>query len=72
MCLHESKKEDKDHESIQSSTTPDLGYYQWESNKLTIRHHNREARGQAFPAGDHKASINRHARKHNKQKTEIT
>ena len=25
-----------------------------------------------FPAGDHKASINRRARKHNKNKTEIT
>ena len=25
-----------------------------------------------FPAGDHKASINRGARKHNKYKTEIT
>ena len=25
-----------------------------------------------FPAGDHKASINRHARNHNKHKTEIT
>ena len=25
-----------------------------------------------FPAGDHKASINRQARKHNKNKTEIT
>ena len=25
-----------------------------------------------FPAGDHTSSINRHARKHNKHKTEIT
>ena len=25
-----------------------------------------------FPAGDHKASINRHTRKYNKNKTEIT
>ena len=25
-----------------------------------------------FPAGDHKASIKRHTRKHNKNKTEIT
>ena len=25
-----------------------------------------------FPAGDHKASINRHTRQHNKHKTEIT
>ena len=32
--LIQSKKEGKDQESIQSSTTPDPGY-QWESNKLT-------------------------------------
>ena len=36
-------------ESIQSSTTPDPGY-RWESNKLTVRHHNREPRGQPFPS----------------------
>ena len=41
----QSKKEGKDQESIQSSTGPDPGY-QWESNKLTIRHHKREPRGQ--------------------------
>ena len=34
-----------DQESIQSSTTPDPGY-QWESNKLTVRHHRRELRSQ--------------------------
>ena len=33
-----SKKEGKDQESIQSSTTPDPGY-QWESDNVTIRHH---------------------------------
>ena len=38
----------KDQESIQSSTTPDPGY-QWESDKLTVRHHRREPRGQPFP-----------------------
>ena len=32
--LIQSKKDGKDQESIQSSTTPDPGY-QWESNKLT-------------------------------------
>ena len=66
-----SKKETKDQESIQSSTTPDPGY-QWKSDNFTIRHHKREPRGQPFPAGDHKASINRRARKRNKNKTEIT
>ena len=39
-----SKKEGKDQESIQSSTTPDPGY-QWESNNVTITHHKREPRG---------------------------
>ena len=55
-----SKKEGKDQESIQSSTTPGPGY-QWESDNVTIRHHKREQRGQPFPAGDHKASTNRRA-----------
>ena len=36
--LIQSKKDDKDQESIQSSTTPDPGYH-WECNKLTVRHH---------------------------------
>ena len=43
--LIQSKKDGKDQESIQSSTTPDSGY-QWESNKLTVRHHRRELRSQ--------------------------
>ena len=43
--LMQSKKDGKDQESIQSSTTPDPGY-QWKSNKLTVRHHKREPRGQ--------------------------
>ena len=38
-----------DQESIQSSTTPDPGY-QWESDKLTVRHHKREPRCQPFPS----------------------
>ena len=44
-CLIQSKKDGKDQESIQSSTTPDPGY-QWERNKLTVRHHRRELRSQ--------------------------
>ena len=46
---HESKKEDKDQESIQLSTTPDPGY-QWESDTFTIRLYKREPRGQPFPS----------------------
>ena len=41
----QSKKYGKTQESIQSSTTPDQGY-QWESSKLTVRHHRRELRSQ--------------------------
>ena len=44
-----SKKEGKDQELKQSSTTPDPGY-KWESNKLTDRNHIREPRGQPFPS----------------------
>ena len=36
--LMQCKKEGKDQESIQSSTTPDPGC-QWESDNVTIRHH---------------------------------
>ena len=36
--MYKSKKEGKGQESIQSSTSSDPGY-QWESNKLTNRHH---------------------------------
>ena len=44
-----SKKEGKDQELIQSSTTPDPRY-QWENDNVTIRHHKREPRGQPFPS----------------------
>ena len=46
--VKKSRKRGKNQESIQSSTTPDPGH-QWKSNKLTIRHHKREPRGQLFP-----------------------
>ena len=42
-----SKKEGKNQESIQSSTTPDPGY-QLKSDNFTIRHHKREPRGLSF------------------------
>ena len=72
MINNHSKKEEKDQESIQSRTTPDSGY-QWEIKKnsqLDITNESQEV--SPFPAGDHKASINRRARKHNKHRTEIT
>ena len=56
---------------IQSSTTPDLGY-QWESDKLTVDTTNEGQEVSPFPAGDHKAYINRHAQRHGKHKTEKT
>ena len=52
MIMHnfnECKKKGKYKESIQSSTTPDPGY-QWESDNVTIRHHERESRGQSIPS----------------------
>ena len=65
----QSKKGCTDQESIQSSTTPVPGY-QWESDKLTVRQITREPRVNPFPAGDHKAHINRRAQRHSKHKTE--
>ena len=47
--LKKSRKRGKNQESIQSSTIPDPGH-QWKSNKLTIRYHKREPRGQLFPS----------------------
>ena len=35
--------------SLFISTTPDPGY-QWENDKLTVRYHKREQRGQPFPS----------------------
>ena len=48
-CLAQSKKEGKDQESIQSSTTPDPGY-QWECDNVKNTHHKREPRGQPIPS----------------------
>ena len=50
----------KDQESIQLSTTPDPGY-QRESDKLTVDTTNESQEVSPFPAGDHKAHINRRA-----------
>ena len=40
LCMQykQIKKEGKDQESIQSSTTPDPGH-EWESDNFTIKHH---------------------------------
>ena len=55
-----SKREGKDQESIQLSTTPDLGY-QWESETSQLDITNESKEVSPFPAGDHKALINRRA-----------
>ena len=49
LYFYKSKQGCKDQESIQSSTTPESGL-QWESDKLTARHHKREPRGQPIPS----------------------
>ena len=54
---------------MQSGTTPDPGY-QWESDKLTVRHHNESQEVSPFAAGNHKAHINRRTQRHSKHKTE--
>ena len=59
-CLEQSQLGCKDQESIQLSTTPDPGY-QWESDKLTVDTTNKSQEVSPFPAGDHKAHINRRA-----------
>ena len=73
----QSKKRGKDQESMQSSTTLGPGYRLAQdtdgkvtTSQLDITNEIQEV--SPFPAGDHKASINRCARKQNKNKTEIT
>ena len=76
LYFYESKYRCKDQESIQSNTTPDSGF-QWESDKFTvimgkwqIHTTNESQEVSPFPAGDHKAHINRPAQRHSKHKTE--
>ena len=45
-----------------SGSTPGPGY-QWESDKLTVDTTNESQEVSPFPAGDHKAHINRRAQK---------
>ena len=61
-----SKKEGKDQESIQSSTTPDPGY-QWESDNVTIRHHKPEPRGpQQVTTRPHQTDVHESITKHDR------
>ena len=69
METDESKKEGKDQESIQSipHLTQDTNW-KVTLSQLDITNESQEI--SPFQAGDHKASINRRARKHNTNKTE--
>ena len=72
VCALQSKKPGKDQESIQSSI-PHLT--QDTNGKVTtslLGFTNESQEVSPFQAGDHKASINRRARKQNKNKTEIS
>ena len=66
---HESKKEGKDQESIQSSQhlTQDTN---WKVTTLQLDITKESQEVSPFQAGDYNASINRSARKHNKNKTD--
>ena len=66
-----SKLRYKDQQSIQSSTTPDQDTNEKETNsQLDTTDESQEV--SPFPAGDHKAHINRRAQRHSKHKTEKT
>ena len=52
-----SKKDGKDQETIQSTTTPDPEFT-WESNKNTISLTNKSQEVSPCPAVDHKAAMN--------------
>ena len=49
LAIYKSKKDGKDQESIQSSTTSDPGYNMG-SDKIAITYHKQEPRGQFFPS----------------------
>ena len=61
QSLIKGKKEGKDQESVQLSTTPDQG--KWQRHN---RHKYESQEVSPFPAADHKASTNRRAWKYNK------
>ena len=54
----QSKKDSKDQELIQSSTTPVTGY-QMGKYQITINITNKTQQVNSYPSGDHKAAMNR-------------
>ena len=66
------KREGKDQESIQSSTTPDPNIIR-ESDTSTRKYHIREIQeANPYPTDDHKATINRYHRKQNQTQKRST
>ena len=64
MCFvpygDQSKRDCKDQESIQSSTTPDQVHHTGENDKGTRKHHIQESQEVSpFPTANHKAAIDR-------------
>ena len=67
LCVqYETKNGDEDHESKQSSTTPDTGYQTGTVTSSQFNATNESQEVSSFPAGDHKAAMSRH------KSTEIT
>ena len=67
LIIQLSKKEGKDQESIQSSTTPDQEYHgKLATSQIHITNESQEV--SPFPAGDPKASTNKRAWKYIKTK----
>ena len=61
--FNKCKKDSKDQDSIQYNQVPHLTQYtKWESNKITINFTNKSQGVIPFPAGDHKAEMNRRNR----------
>ena len=57
-----SKKEGSNHESVQSSTTPDPGLHMGKGQKHKKHNTQKSPEVSPFPAGDHTAARNRHDR----------
>ena len=64
--MYKSKKDGKDQETIQSSTTPDPGYHMGKLKKYN-KHHQQEPKGQPVPSRWPKGS-NEQTRKYEKHK----
>ena len=64
LKIKKSNKEGKDQEMIQSSTTLESGVANGKVSNLQLDITNKSQEVSPFPAGIHKATINKHAQKH--------